>query len=100
MDILKSKPSTFRATFKSALAQQGVVLVLAAANLDGGDLFAICMIAFVAFWVGVYLVRRHRPGTAAKLDLVLIQVSYVPLCVLTFFLVHGFWKLRGLPDGQ
>lgn len=90
-------PSPYREAVKSALVQQGIVLFIAAGFLDGGDIFDICLIAFVGFWVGVYLIRRHRPQTSTKLDLIIVQVSYIPLCILAIFLVDCFWRLRGLP---
>jgi hypothetical protein len=62
-------PSPYTAALKSALIQQGIVLFIAASILDGGDIFAICVNAFIGFWVGVYLVRRRRPQTPTKLDL-------------------------------
>jgi len=90
-------PSCYRNASTSALVQQGIVLVLAALNLDGGDLLRICLIAFVAFWIGVGFMRRHRPQAPARLALICIHAGYLPLCIVTFFLVHWFWKLRGLP---
>ena len=90
-------PSPYKESLKAAIIQQGIVLLLAAGILDGGDVFAICLIAVVAFWVGVWLVRRHRPTAPSRLDLVFIHWGYMPLCVMTFFLVHCFWRLRGLP---
>jgi len=81
---------------KIALAQQGTVLVMASMILDGGDIFSICLIAFIAFWAVVGLIRWHRPHKPTKLDLIFIRASYLPLCILAFFLVDYFWKRRGL----
>jgi hypothetical protein len=89
--------SLHKPAIKSALLQQGVILVLAAGILDGGDIFSICLIALVAFWTGVFLIRRRRPQTPTRIDLFMIRGSYIPLCVIAFFLVHWFWRLRGLP---
>ena len=89
--------SPYKDAIKLALAQQIPILILSAGVLDGGDFFRICLIPFIAFWVGVFFIRRRRPETPTKLDIIIIQWSYMPLCVLTFFLVDVFWKLRGLP---
>ncbi len=89
--------SPYREAIKSALLQQGIVLVFTAGILDGGDLFRICLIALIAFWTGVGLIRRHRPKSPTRLDLILIRGSYLMLCILAFFLVHVSWRLRGLP---
>jgi len=88
--------SPYKDAIKLALAQQITILILTVGVLDGGDLFSICLIPFIAFWAGVFLVRRHRPETPSKLDLIAIKWTYIPLCVATFYLVHWFWKLRGL----
>ena len=90
-------PSPYKESLKAALIQQGIVMLLTAGILDGGDVFAIWLIAVLAFWVGVWLVRRNRPTAPSKVDLLFIHWSYLPLCVMTFFLVHCFWRLRGLP---
>lgn len=89
--------SPHKPAIKSALLQQVIILILAASILDGGDLFSICLIALVAFWAGVILIRRRRPQTPTRIDLFMIRGSYIPLCVITFFLVDWFWRLRGLP---
>ena len=93
--LLASSP--YREALKSALVQQGIVLFIAAGILDGGDILATCLIAFIGFWVGFHLVRHHRPQTPTKLDLIIVHGSYIPLCILVLFLVHCFWLLRGLP---
>ena len=90
-------PAPYRDAIKLALAQQIPILVLTLGILDGGDIFRICLIAFIAFWTCLVLVQRRRPEAPTRLDLTLIKWSYMPLCVGTFFLVHLFWKLRGLP---
>lgn len=86
--------SPYKDPLKLALAQQITILILSAGVLDGGDLFRICLIPFLAFWVGVLFIRHHRPETPTKLDIIVITWSYTPLCILTLFLVHWFWKLR------
>jgi hypothetical protein len=90
-------PSPYRDPLKLALTQQIPILILSAGVLDGGDLFRICLIAFLAFWVGAFLIRHRRPETPTKLDVVVIKWSYIPLGIMTFVLVHWFWKLRGMP---
>jgi hypothetical protein len=90
-------PSPYKAAIKLAVAQQIPILVLSSCILDGGDIFSICLIPFIAFWVGVWLIRHRRPQTPTRIELFAIRWSYFPLCVMTFFLVDWFWKLRGLP---
>jgi hypothetical protein len=95
--LTMNTPSPYRGAIKLALAQQCTVLVLASMILDGGDIFNICLIAFIAFWAVVGFIRWRRPHAPTKLDLIFIQASYLLLCILTFFLVNFFWKGRGIP---
>ena len=87
--------SPYKDSIKFALVQQITILLLSAGVLDGGDMFSICLIPFLAFWTCVFLIRLRRPETPSRFDLLFIKWSYIPLCVATFFLVHWFWRLRG-----
>ena len=88
--------SPYRTAITSTVVQQVIVLVLAAMLLDGGDLLMFCLVACLAFWVGVTFIRVHRGQTPTKMDLILIRSSYLLLCIITFFVVHLVWKLRGM----
>jgi hypothetical protein len=64
--------------------------------MDFGTVAQICGIALVAFWGGaVVLVWRH-PQCPSRLDLGLIRFGYLPVVVMTFFLVAWIWHLRGI----
>src|SRR5271154_6438416 len=65
--------SPYRDAIKLALTQQGAVLLLASMILDGGYIFDFCLIAFIAFWTVVGLIRWRRPHAPTKLDLIFIQ---------------------------
>ena len=91
----KQNTSPYRHAFKSALVQQGLILVLAAPILDGGDLLNVCLVAFIAFWIGVGLIRLRCNAAPTRLDLILIEGASLPLCVIAFFAVHFFWTLKG-----
>lgn len=79
----------------SAFMQQSVILVLASMNLDGGNLAQTCFYAFVAFWGGVGVILWCRAPAPTKVDLVIVRGGFIVLCVLSFFLTHGIWNLRG-----
>jgi len=80
----------------SALVQQSVVIVLSLMILDGGVIAQVCLYAFAAFWAGVgVLVARRGPAALSRLDLGLIRGGYVPVCIISFFLTHWIWSLRG-----
>ncbi len=89
-------PSPYKDALKLAFVEQIAILILSAGVLDGGDIFNICLIPLIAFWVGVFFIRRHRPEAPTKFDVFMIKWGYIPLCIVTFFLVHWFWRLRGL----
>jgi len=42
--------SPYKDAIKFALVQQITILILTAGVLDGGDMSAICLIPFLAFW--------------------------------------------------
>ena len=88
--------SPYRNAITSAIVQQLIVLVLAAGILDGGDILSFCLVALLAFWIGVVFIRVRRGQTPTKLDLILIRSSYLLLCVVTFAVVYCVWKLKGL----
>jgi len=96
MGIPIPSTSPYRTAITSAVVQQVIVLVLAALILDGGDLLMFCLVACLAFWAGVVFIRVRRGQTPTKTDLILIRSSYLLLCIITFFVVHLVWKLRGL----
>ena len=96
MTIQATVISPYRRVTKSAVIQQVLILVLASTILDGGVVAEICLFAAVAFWGGVALIRFRRP-VPTKIDLNLIEGSYVVLCVVAFFLAQWIWHLRGYP---
>jgi hypothetical protein len=96
MNIPIASSLSYRNAITSAIVQQVIVLVLTSLILDGGDLLMFCLVACLAFWAGVAFIRLRRGQTPTKTDLILIRSSYLLLCVITFFVVHLVWKLRGL----
>jgi hypothetical protein len=79
----------------SAFVQQSVIMVLAGMILDGGAVAQSCFYAFAAFWVGVGVIVWRRASAPTKVDLVIVRGGFIVLCVLSFFLTHGIWHLRG-----
>ena len=86
----------YRSTRLSVLIQQAVVLLLTSMVLDGGDIFNMCLIALVAFWVGALIIGVRRPQTPTRSDLVFIRFGYFPLCVLTVSFTLSLWRWKGL----
>ncbi|MFA6546993.1 MAG: hypothetical protein WCS99_21430 [Limisphaerales bacterium] len=87
-------PTMMSAMF-SAFMQQGVIMALAVMILDGGAVAQSCFYAFAAFWAGVAVILWRRAATPTKADLVLVRGGFIVLCVLSYFLIHGIWHLRG-----
>ena len=86
---------TMSSAMLSAFVQQGVILALAVMILDGGAVAQSCFYAFAAFWIGVGVILWRRSSAPTKLDLVLVRGGFIVLFVLSFFLTHGIWLLRG-----
>jgi len=78
-----------------ALLQQALVLLLSAGMLDGGQLAQVCLYAFAGFWSGAGVLIARRGPALTRLDILLIRWSSIPLCVLSYFLTHWIWRLRG-----
>ena len=79
----------------SALVQQCVVIILSLMILDGGVMVQTCLYAFAGFWGGAALLMVRRGAAMSRLDLSLIRYGFIPVCILSFFLTHWIWTLRG-----
>lgn len=79
-----------------AVAIQASVLFCSGALLDGGMLAQICWMALVPYWAGVLLLVWRRPRQPTRLDLALVRIGYLPLIIITMFLVPLIWHLRGV----
>ena len=78
-----------------AVALQIILGLLSFMILDGGAVAQICGIALLAFWGGAAVLIWRHPQSPSKLDLSLIRVGYLPVIVITLFLGHFVWHLRG-----
>ena len=78
-----------------ALIQQAIVIFLSAGILDGGALAQVCIYALVAFWGGAGVLIARRRAALTRVDIILIRWSYIPLCVVSFFVTYWIWSLRG-----
>lgn len=93
---MKLRAHTYGQALGSAGAQQVVLFLLAAAILDGGVCFQVCMFAAAAFWIGVAVLWFRRRSAPTKLDLLFIEASFVPLCLVAFLLSYWIWTRRGV----
>jgi hypothetical protein len=83
------------AAARFALIQQAIVIFLSAGMLDGGELAQVCLYAFAAFWGGTGVLIARRGAALTRADILLIRWSYIPLCIVSFYLTHWIWSLRG-----
>jgi hypothetical protein len=79
-----------------AVAIQIVLGLLGLMILDGGVIAQLCGIALVAFWGGAAVLIWRRPQSPSRVDIELIRFGYLPLIVISYFLVGWIWHLRGL----
>jgi len=89
-------PSPLARSVKSALAQQLILIVLAAMILDGGRIAQICLFGFVAFWTGALLLIVRAKGRVTKADLVFIEGGSIVVCLLSYLIASGIWKMRNV----
>ena len=93
IDLTISQP--FKQAVGFALGYQIPLLILASMATDGGGLYQICSLTFVAFWgcIGVmWLCRRRNP---TELDLGIVKAGFVPLCYVTALICDYIWGVRG-----
>ena len=79
-----TQPRTYREAIRSALIQQVLSLGLTSMVLDVGQLCLICIYAAIGFWVGFAIIRFRRP-TPTTVELAVINLGYIPLCLVSFF---------------
>jgi len=93
MNAMRIRAVSYREAVQSTLFQQILTLGLASMIMDGGTMLCICLYAAAGFWAGVALVRTRR-ATGTKADLLFIQGSYLPLCLVSFFIagVSHHWE--------
>ena|SRR5882762_7389319 len=87
--------SSYRTPIFEAVALQAILGILSLMILDDGDAARICGIALIAFWGGVTILIYRRPKSPSTIDIQLIRFGYLPLAVVTGFLVHLIWHMRG-----
>jgi hypothetical protein len=68
---------------RTALLQQGIVLILTALLLDGGQTFSSAVIALVAHWLTVIILVCRRPSSPTEGDVLLVRYGFL----LFFFIV-------------
>jgi hypothetical protein len=91
-------PRAFANEVFPALVLQVPILVLAGMILDGGGVFQACAYALAGFWGGVGVLRLRRRGYLSRLDSFLIRYGYILACIISFFVTHWIWRLRGYGD--
>ena len=64
--------------------------------LDGGNVLEVWMFCMLAFWVGVILMKYHRPLNPTFADLLLIRWGFIPLHVVAYIAAMTVWHWRGL----
>jgi len=87
--------ATLRSELPFALVLQTIIMVVAGMILDGGGVLQICFYAFVAFWIGVGVLRFRRRGVLTRVDLFLIRYGFILACILSFIITRWIWQLRG-----
>src|SRR4051794_8658813 len=83
-----------RDALKLSLIQQAVAFVFCGLVLDGGGFFLIVFFAFVAFWIGAFIILSRRGQQTSKLEILFLKWGFFPFCIFSFFLARWIWILR------
>jgi len=86
--------AAYRPATRLALLQQGIVIVLTAAMLDGGLCFNTALIALIAYWLAYGIVIVRRPCTPSKVDLILVRYGF--LAIFAVVIIAGPWVWRAV----
>lgn len=76
-----------------AAFQQALAVLISCLLLDGGAFLDVCMLAFIAFWIGVLVIVLRRGATPTKLDLSFIRAGRIPILALTA--LYAVWRSNG-----
>jgi hypothetical protein len=93
--MLPISPQYDSAIFEG-LAIQIALGVVSRLILDFGQTAQLCGIALVAFWGGAAVLIWRHCQSPSRADLWLIRFGYLPVIVMTFFLLAWIWHLRGV----
>ncbi len=74
---------------------QAVVLVLSSLVLDGGQIFRVCAIAALGYWIAVVVIMWRRPVSPTPTDLGFIRYGFWLLILLTKVIAPVVWRLVG-----
>lgn len=77
------------------LVQHSIVIFLSGLVLDGGRLFQTVIYATAAYWVGALIIMFRRGPDYTRADWILLRWGYIPLCIISGYLTHWIWHLRG-----
>ena len=87
--------SAYWPPIKSALLQQGIVLILALLQLDGGYTLNVATIAIVAYWLAFGMVVVRRPSSPTRGDIFLIRYGFLLIVVVVFVVAPPVWAALG-----
>ena len=74
---------TFRDAIKFTLIQQLPLLLLTSIIMDGGMIFKRVMIASIAFWFFVVIIKIRRGPKIPDIDILIIKWGYIPIVLVT-----------------
>ena len=87
--------SAYRRPIKSALVQQGIILILALLLLDGGLTFNMAVIAVVAYWLAFGILVFRRASSPTKGDVLLVRYGFLLLFFIVLVAGPFVWKALG-----
>jgi hypothetical protein len=85
----------YRRPIKTALLQQGIILILALLVLDGGLTFNMAVIAVMAYWLAFGILVFRRPSSPTKGDILLVRYGFLLLFFIVLVAGPFVWKALG-----
>lgn len=73
----RSLSSAYRPATKTALLQQGIVLILASLTLDMGQTICEAVTAVAAYWLAYGIIVVRRPSSPTRDDMFLIRYGFL-----------------------
>ncbi len=80
---------------KTALLQQGIVIILALLMLDQGQTICAAVTAIVAYWLSFFIIVFRRPSSPTQGDIVLVRYGFLLMFVFAWGVLPSVGRALG-----
>jgi hypothetical protein len=89
----------FNGAMLTGLEIQGVLGILTALILDGGQMHRAFWVAMLCQWSAVFIILLRRPMNPTRLDLAIVRYGVIPLLIVVAGFGPILLRLLGIPNG-